>query len=218
MSIIMFMTISLGMLSNYLFFTFLHIDQPLVRYPLTAAISYVWFFIMIKIYMKYHEYFDSVDAVDIPDLSSSSGSGTRTPTWEGGGGEFSGGGSSGSFVSSTKGSSSSGNFDVGVDDEASLAILVVGIIAAAIFGSSVYVIWHSPEILSEILIEVFLVARLGKTIRKKNDPEWMMHILKSTGLAFAFVLITCLIGGAVLQTKCPEAKRLSDISRTCSFK
>lgn len=220
MSAIMFMTVSLGLISNFIMLNYISIDKPSVRYPLTALISYFWFFIMIKIYMKFHESFNGPDVIDVADaidmnMPTTSGAASY---WKGGGGSFSGGGSSGSYGTSTSGSSSSGGIDVGVDDGVGLAILILGIILAVVFGSSVYVIWHSPEILSEVLIEVFLVARLGKTIKKKNDPEWMFHIFKSTGIAFAVVLATCLVCGYVLQIKCPETKRLSDISKTCFFK
>lgn len=143
-----------------------------------------------------------------------------------GGGTFSGGGASGSWegteavakIASEATKETVSNTVSGlVDDEGgAIVVLVVGgVLAALVFGSGAYFIWHSPEILSECLLQVILVSGMRRRMNKFSETEWISHIFKTTIWPFLIVLIVSIILGACLRAKCPEANSLRDYKSEC---
>lgn len=233
MSIIMFSTVLLGLISNFVLMNALGLNHPAIRYPLSIIVSYAWFLLFIRFYIRNILLSSSgtthFDFIDVPiNLSSPSGSSTTTTStpWVGEGGTFSGGGSSGAWgtsdvvaevgkeaIKETASSSVSGL----VDEEggAIIVLIVGGILATVVFGSGAYFIWHSPEILSECLLQVILVSGMRKRMKKFSEKEWIAHMFQVTKWPFVLVLLVSLLFGAFLRGTCPEANNLRDYRMKC---
>lgn len=230
MSIIMSSTIFLGMVSNFVLLNVIGISNPTLRYPLTVLFSYAWFLLFIRIYIKSILTKSSakesvLDISDItPDIPTSIDTGN--PTWIGGGGAFSGGGATGnwgqgemvsSLAKDTVAEAAGSTVSSIVDDEGGAIIVFVigGILAAVVFGSGAYFIWHSPEILSECLLQVMLVSGMRKRMKEFSEQEWLTHMFKVTKWPLVTVLVVGLLCGVVLRSFCPEAHGLKDYKTRC---
>jgi hypothetical protein len=88
----------------------LPVRDPLIRYPLTACLSYLLFFLFVKLWLWYvstssrqkvadsaDSVMETVDLTDIPMNIASRAVPQAAETLVGGGGHFGGGGASGSF-------------------------------------------------------------------------------------------------------------------------
>lgn len=230
MSLIMLSTIFLGMVSNFVLMNTIGISHPAWRYPLTVLLSYGWFLFFIRLYVRNILLKSSsgsvLDFVDVIPNMNSQGSSTSSIQWSGDGGTFSGGGASGDWgcgdvvtevaKEATKeavGSSVAGLVD---DEGGALVVLVIGgILAALVFGSGAYFIWHSPEILSECLLQVILVSGMRKRMKKFSETEWASHIFKTTVWPFVMVLVVSFGLGVTLRGVCPEANNLKDYKLNC---
>jgi len=199
MSFIMFSTIFLGIVSNFIMLRYMVLSNPSARYPLTVLLSYGGFLLIIRYYIKNilfrslsEEALDTVDfAHDGHDVMTDADSGSGSDT------AFSLG-------------------DVGDGEEGAIIVLVLGgAIAAIIFGSGVYFIWHSPEILSECLLQVLLVSGIRRRMRKFSEAEWSSHILKTTILPFLMVLVLSLILGLYMKEFCPDASTFQEYKNSC---
>lgn len=105
MSAILVATALSGVLASKLFLS-LKIDNLVIRYPLAVLFAYLIFFLCIKLWLWHvapgkETRSNSTDWLDIPTPSSSGSGGGDVPSFEGGGGEFSGAGDSASFDAHT---------------------------------------------------------------------------------------------------------------------
>lgn len=231
MFLIMLSTIFLGMVSNFIMMNTFGVTHPALRYPLTVLLAYGWFLLFIRFYIRNillessrSSFLDFVDLT--PNINSGTGTGTSSVPWNGGGGTFSGGGASGDWGCSevvaeaaketakeTVGSSVAGLVD---EEGGAIVVLVIGgALAALVFGSGAYFIWHSPEILSECLLQVILVSGMRKRMNKFSETEWVTHMFKTTIWPFIMVLVVSCILGASLRGICPEANNLKDYKTNC---
>lgn len=229
MSFIVLTTVALGLFSNYILYNLLGLNSPIIRYPFTVVVSYLWFLLVVRIYLKNIILEDSdLSVLDFVDAPSVPGDiiiprVANGPTWQGGGGQFSGGGSSGVWGDSSskavelKSSSSSSKFSVFdvFDDSAGVVLIVVGLIGAAVFGSGVYLVWHSPEILSECLLQILLVSSLKKKLKTRSVSEWLNHLFKVSIIPFLIVVAMSLAAGAFLRIKCPDSNSLREARTSC---
>lgn len=224
MFLVMLSTIFLGISSNFVMYRILGLDHPALRYPLAVIISYGWFLLFIRYYIKIILYdlqqddsnssdlIDVVDVLDIPVPMTEEVLVAEPIYLPNRGGEFSGGGASGKW-----GESSDSGILSAVDvDEGVIVVVIVGaILAAVVFTSGTYLIWHSPEILSECLLQVILVTGIKRRMNRFSESEWLAHILKTTVLPFIVVLVVSIIFGGVLKDKCPEANSVKEFKETC---
>jgi hypothetical protein len=175
-------------------------------------------------------------AVDsVPDVPILLGGGTGPeadlPSF-GGGGRFGGGGVSGDFdgpatnapaalISSTSGtadSASGGGKSIGdavsgaldVDDKA-IILIAIGVLLAAIFGSTIYLIYIAPHILSEAAFNFLLGSSLIKSYRRMNHPDWMGSVFKDTCKPFLAVLVVALAAALAVHRLAPEITKISEL-------
>ena len=217
----------------------LGIDSFVPRYTLAVILSYLVFFVCIKLWLFYvspkrTSNSASADWLDIPTPSGSSPTEGFSPI-HGGGGEFSGAGASGCFdlhsqaVSDiplstiTEGASNGvsgigdaigGAADAVGDEGGIIGIVVLAVLAAivaTILGGAVYVIVETPVILSEAAFEGLLAASLVKSTRLIDEGNWMGSVFKATWKPFALTLAVAILGGLILRAYFPEAHRLLDI-------
>jgi hypothetical protein len=228
----MLSTIFLGIVTNFVMLNTLGLEHPALRYPLTVLLSYCWFLAFIRIYIQRILLSPSgssiLDFVDVPGGGPRSGSFSNTAEWNGGGGNFSGGGSSGTWghsdsdeVLSELGSDAgaeAGSAIAGlVEDDGALVVLLVGLLLAVlVFGTGAYFIWYSPEIIAELLLQVILVSGMRKGMKSFSEGEWFRHIFKATKWSFLLVFVLSFGAGVALRTVCPVANSFKEYRLNCA--
>jgi len=224
----MLSTIFLGMISNFVMLNAVGVTHPALRYPLTVILAYGWFLLFIRIYvrsilLKSATSANVLDFIDpTPSFTGGSTSAPSSMSWKGGGGTFSGGGSTGDWgaeeaVVETAAEATVETAASAIDDEGSAIFVLVigGIVAAIVFGSGAYFIWHSPEILSECLLQVIMVSGMRKRMKKFSEAEWLSHMFKVTRWPVLVVLIVSVLGGALVRGMCPEANNIRELRMRC---
>jgi len=217
----------------------LHVDNFVLRYALAVILSYLVFFLCIRLWLLYVSpkrtaKSNLTDWLDFPTLSGGS-TGEGVSALHGGGGKFLGAGASGSFdahssiatetsVSTIAEGASGGISGVGdvvsgaadaVGDEGGIigivVLAVLAAIVAVILGGAMYVILEAPAILSEAALEGLLAASLVKKTRLIDGENWMGSVLKATWKPFIVTLAFAILAGVILCAHFPEAHRISDI-------
>lgn len=211
----------------------LHLENIVIRYPLAVLLSYLAFFLFVKIWLWYlsaSRPFDTYDPVSdmLVNLPSSSPS-LQTPSFGGGlGGTSGGGGASGTFdgsVSSVQGISSSGTTDASgglaktagnavsgiFDDDAALVLIVLGALLAVVFGSSLYLIYDAPHILAEAAFDFLLASSLIKTYKTMDKPDWVGSVFRTTYKPFLLVLLITTVAAWVIHHNFPEVTKMSEL-------
>ena len=221
MSLILLAMISSGLLATK-FMLVLEMTNVMWRYPLAVVFAYGVFFVSVKVWLLYispgaaarkaHD--SSVNVGDLlPDMPIYGGGGYNTaPAFEGGGGEFSGAGASGSFgnvdaVLADRGTSplldsamdTGGGIGDAVGDAAGeavsalgdeggcLVVVILSVLAAmlaVIVGGGAYLVYEAPFILSEAAFEFILAASLLRGTRRMNSGVWLGSVFKTTSIPF----------------------------------
>lgn len=235
MSLILLGTILVGLLASYLFLN-AGIQTMTIRYPLSVVISYGGFFLFIRLWLAYIRQTDcrtkrileSVgDIAPSPDFSENS-SIQNTPL-ETGGGEFGGGGASGSFempgdefINECSGVLSDASSNVAgdlvgeaassvFDEGAGIILIPLMIVLALVFGAAIFLLYEAPIILTEAAFEFLLAGVLIKHAKTIDDPNWVGSIFKSTWMPFSFTLAIAIGVGFLLTKVFPAATKLTDI-------
>jgi hypothetical protein len=196
-----------------------------MRYPIAVSVAYLTFLAGVWLWLRYVGMGQRaglgnalVDNADIPNVSLGGGGGggsLELPVRLGkGGGQFAGGGASGSWVednqapmlaamqsnadsaasSSEKGSSGIGSFgDFGdLDGDAIVLLVIALLLVASIFLLSGYVIWFAPDILGEAAFGAVLAGGLAKPTKRHDSEGWVAGVVKKTWWPFAVVLALAL--------------------------
>ncbi|HEX7252852.1 MAG TPA: hypothetical protein VF376_08235 [Thermoanaerobaculia bacterium] len=219
-----------------------------IRYPLAVLLSYLVFFVLIRIWIGYVSKASrrsKGSGIDLGDFvpngsgSFSGGSAKAVGQLAEGGGRFGGGGASASFVegetaaarpvvpliparqsagSGSSGSKSSSGFGLDLDGDGVWLLVLFVLLVAAIFGAGVYLVYQAPVILSEAAFHTALASGLVRTARHAHDPGWMESVLKSTILPFALVLVLAGVFGYQAHRRCPGAVTVRQVFRQCIFR
>ena len=248
MSLILMTTVFSGFLATRILLA-LNLENVLVRYPVSVIFAYLVFFMSVKLWLKYvaaspkrHHLTDNLaDLVDVnadmPNIGMSSGFQSDT-SLVGGGGEFSGGGASGSFgefdsIAADSGSEVlSGGLDTGggigevVENVAEgglsalgeeggiVAIVILAVLAffmTVIVGAGVYLVYEAPFILSEAAFEFVLAASLVRGTKRIDSSDWMGSVLKTTWIPFVITLALAVLAGYLIHVYFPEVTRISEL-------
>ena len=94
--------------------------------------------------------------------------------------------------------------DLGGDDLGAVILLIV--LALAIFLASGYLVWMGPDILTEAAFGAALAGSLAKRSRDQSDAGWVAGVVKKTWWPFASVLVLALIFASYAHSHHPEAK------------
>lgn len=226
MSIILIATILVGLISTRLLFVF-NVEDVRIRYPLIVIISYLAFFLFIRIWLFYIKYRDKIientlDILDIPtdSLSNTSDSTMEDNVIESGGGEFGGGGATGSFdmpggdivqEGSSAIADAAGESVSSILEEGAIVLVPLMIILAIIFGAGVLLIYEAPVILTEVAFEFLLAGTLVKRAKEIDSPDWIGSVFKKTWVPFTFTLTITIAFAFALNHLFPEIKTLSGI-------
>ena len=203
-----------------------------LRYGCAVSVAYIAFLGLLWCWL--HLRGDSLNGCpDFPGSSSSGSSGScnaQDVSFSSGGGEFGGGGASGSFdadATSIPFVSDGGTFssnatpsipDVGLLDSVDagealplVALLgaLVGVIAllGAIFASA-WIVWSAPTFLGELVVDVALARGLYKQMAGSFDSNWLGTALQHTFWSFVGLLLLLMIAGALMQAAVPNIESL----------
>jgi hypothetical protein len=238
MLIILSATILSGVLFSKILLV-LDVTDFRARYPLSVLVSYIVFFICVRLWLCCisPNKSNGVAALDHVDASLPSGSGADgggLPSFRGGGGQFSGAGASTSFeggeatvadaeLASTSPPLETSSVSDGIgdavadaagalgDDNIIVAVIVLVVLLATILFSAAYVVYGAPAILSEAAFECFLAVSLIKKTREMGHESWAGSIFRATWKSFALTVLVAFFSGVFLHHYFPKAIRLGDI-------
>jgi hypothetical protein len=214
-----------------------HVDNIVLRYPLAVLLSYAAFFLFVKLWLYYMTVYEvnkqettANILSNIPDPSGISASSSDVQLFSGGGGTSGGGGVSASLdgssqisrqaldavPSASEGSSSgiadaAGNAVSGIFDDDGVILVVIGVLLATIFGSSLYLIYNAPHILSDAAFNFLLASSLIRGYKVMTKPDWIGSVFKSTFLPFFIVLAVSFGAAWIIHARYPQLTKLSDV-------
>lgn len=190
------------------------------RYLLACMIAYVVFLMLLWLWLRTK----AEDYADIPDFSNAISShnecGVEGASWSGNGGEFGGGGASGSFGSpsetisleSAESGSAVGDALEAASDADELAIpLFVLILFAALLLSSLYVVYSAPMLFAELLLDGMLAAGLYRRLNGIPRQHWLETSLRRTFWPFFVTALLAWATGWAMQLYAPEADSIGDV-------
>ena len=242
MSLILIATFLSGLLATKILLL-LHVQKMFIRYPVAVLFSYLSFFVFIKIWLWYVSTSSKSNIVETTgDAASNIMDITGLPAGElsvnsepfiSGGGNFAGGGASGTFehvggtvyepsneiLSSAGGIADSGGSDAVTEiasgaadfDEGGIILIVLGVILVIIFGAGVYLVYQAPIILSEVAFDFLLATSLIRSSRKIDSPDWAGSVFRATWIPFLLVLIITVGFALFIDSLFPGATKLSEI-------
>lgn len=188
-----------------------------LRYLTSFGIAYLVFLVLLWFWLRTR----AEDYTDLPDFSGSpsSGSGSSGTCYSGKGGDFGGGGASGSFdapsehISVIGDSSSSVGDAIGTVAEAEeFAIpLVVLVLAAAVLCSSLFMIYSAPILFAELVVDGVLSASLYRRLRGLETRHWLETAFRRTALPFALTAAIVSGSGFGMAIYAPEAHSIGDV-------
>lgn len=230
MLVIVSLASATGFLTTFVLLQF-GIHQLWLRYACAVSLAYGAFLGMLWCWLHLRR--DSLN--DFPDFSGFSSSGDSgschapdvdiTPS----GGEFGGGGASGSFDAGTTPinfvsdsgalptNSSSVLPEVGIGDigdigDAGEALPLVAAVAAvvgviALLGAvlaSVWIVLGAPTFLGELIVDVALARGLYKHMIGSYDRYWLKTALRHTYKSFLGILFLLMVAGLLMQLAVPN--------------
>lgn len=186
------------------------------RYLLACMVAYAVFMLLLWLWLRTK----AEDYADIPDFSnavpSHGGGGGECHSYAGNGGEFGGGGASGSFDSGYEVESA----DTGPVGEAleaasgadELAIpLFVGILFAALLLSSLYVVYSAPMLFAELLLDGMLAAGLYRRLNGIPRQHWLETALRRTVWPFLLTALLAWGAGWTMHLYAPGTTSLGEV-------
>jgi len=201
-------------------FVLLHagMHEMWLRYPLSVAVAYVVFLLMIWIWLRLRD--SALDVADAVDVVPGPG-GSREPVdaWSGGGGHSGGGGASASFgeprveadlsPAELEGVDLPGGLDL---DEGIFVVIAIALVASAALVAG-WLVWAAPTLLAEILFDAALSAGLYRRLKHLQAEHWVFTAVRRTGWQFLLVAVFFTVLGAAIQSMVPGADSIGDALR-----
>lgn len=193
-----------------------------LRYLASFGVAYLMFLFLLWLWLRTR----AEDYTDIPDISmqTSSGSDGSATCYSGEGGDFGGGGASGTFAgppeSAVIGESAAiGDAGDAVGDalgttaeagEFAIPLAALVLIGAAVF-SSLFMIYSAPMLFAELLVDGVLSASLYRRLRGLETRHWLETAIRRT--AWPFVLTAAIVSasGWAMTLYAPEAHTFGDV-------
>ena len=216
MFVMLVITLLVGVLANKLYY-YLGITEILYRHPASVVTSYLTFLMGWWFYIHLFADRSSRNPIDLDlPFSLPTQSGSDLDRFVGQGGASGGAGASGSWtdastdptspfnvnaqapsvVSSTdSGSGVLGDIDIDDDHGAILLIIIGAALILSVFFAGIYLVYESPVILSEGVIEVIFAGTLYRRAKGFSELNKWSHVLKKTWIPFGVVfLLTVVLG------------------------
>jgi hypothetical protein len=224
MALIAFLTGIIGFFSSV---TLLHagFGAMWIRYPLAIGLAYCAFLFFLWCWLRLRGK-NTSDGFDLPsNLPSGSSSTDCVPTIDSltaGGGNFGGGGASGSFDDGSTmaadyavsgGDASSGFSDAagGLDFGEFAVILVVIIAIAGAAWAALGIVTEAPSFLAEIILDAALAGGLYRRLTGVEGDHWLQTAVRRTVWRFAIVALLFSIAGIAMHIYSPEARSIGQV-------
>ncbi|HET7832716.1 MAG TPA: hypothetical protein VFK88_07105 [Gallionella sp.] len=192
-----------------------------IRYLVSFGFAYLVFLFLLWLWLRTR----AEDYADFPDVSggvpSSSGSGS-SDIFSGQGGNFGGGGASGSFAGpidhaplvGDTGSIGEALGNAAEAEEFAIPLVVLILIAALLLSSFfvIYsVIYSAPAFFAELVVDGVLSASLYRRLRGLDTPHWLETALRRTAWPFALTAAIVSFTGWAMAQYAPEAHSVGDV-------
>lgn len=214
MTLIVALTGATGLLASFILLR-AGVDSMMVRYPLALVFAYLIFLLLLWLWLRTKP----EDYLDVPDLSGlpGRGSGDVSIPFRGGGGDFGGGGASGSFdgpadagVSIPSSSISDAAGSIVDADEVAIPIVAVAL-AIGFAVASLYVIYIAPILFAELMVDGALSYALYRHLRSEDSPHWLATACRRTVLPFGATAVFLAIVGAAMSAYAPGARSVGEV-------
>ena len=201
-----------GFVASYLFLR-AGLTEMWLRYLASFVVAYLAFLVLLWLWLRTRSenYNDLANFVPSP-------SGSSDPAYRGHGGEFGGGGSSGSFdgpsVDVSVGSDAGPVGDaLGFAAEAEdFAIpVVVLVLLGALLLSSLFVVYSAPILFAELIVDGVLSASLYRKLRGLETRHWLETAIRRTVWPFAATAAIVSAIGWGMAIYAPEAHSVGDV-------
>lgn len=223
MSVLVGITGAAGFAASYLLLA-AGVTGMWLRYLLAVAVAYSFFIAVLGVWLRTRSH-DYLDLVDLPGgLPKPEDAGGMAPC-SGGGGEFGGGGASGTYEAPLQpvmakdlaGDSSKDSVEGALDavsgaDELAIPLLLL-VIAAALLLSASFVIYSAPALFAELLVDGVLSVSLYRRLRGLDAHHWLDTAVKRTVWPFFATAVTFSAVGWALQLLVPGADSIGDVFR-----
>lgn len=219
MGLIVALTGGFGLLASFTLLQF-GMGSMAMRYPMALMIAYVFFLFLIWLWLRTN----AQDYLDVPDVS---GLAPRPKPSEcalefksEGGGDFGGGGASGSFDGSgtalgetiSSPLRSVGDSVDAVAQAEELAIPLVAIaLALGIALASFYVVYIAPALFAEVLVDGALSYALFRHLRGQNPRHWLSSTVRHTAAPFVVSALFLVAVGAAMAAYAPGAQSVGQV-------
>ncbi len=223
MMLLVALTGGFGLLASFLMLR-LGLDSMALRYPLALAASYLFFLFLLWLWLrtKTSDYLDAPDLSGIVQPSGQPASAIDFPS--GGGGDFGGGGASGSFdaPAADLGGVSDAPMNavgeavgsIGEADELAIpviALVVAVALAAGLVIAALYSVYIAPVLFAELLVDGALSYALFRHLRSEERPLWLATAMRHTAMPFAATAIFLAVIGAAMSAYAPEARSIGQV-------
>jgi hypothetical protein len=213
-SLILSVTALAGFLTSYTLLSF-GVLRMWVRYPAAILVAYFVFLVLLALWLWVQRRSFEVDP-DLPEGVTDAFPASHEHVGFGSGGDFGGAGSGGTWQSVnaspqpgvSSSSSSSGIFDLDLDDGWLIVIAIVAIVGGLI--ASFYVIYIAPALLAEILVDGALIAGLYKRVKPIEERHWLRSAVRKTVVPALLVTLCFTVAGFSLQIAIPEAHTIGE--------
>ena len=187
------------------------------RYLAAFAVAYMVFLLLLWLWLRT----SAEDYLDLPNIIEPrpSVAGSPVGSYGGQGGEFGGGGASGSFdavseplatLEDTPGPVGEVLGTAAEADEFAIPLLVL-LLAAALVFSSLFMIYSAPILFAELLVDGVLTASLYRRLRGLEQRHWLETALRRTALPFALTAAIVSASGWGMARYAPGAHSMGDV-------
>jgi hypothetical protein len=199
MCLIVLCTAAAGFMCSFLLLS-LGLNLMSVRYTLAVGFAYLTFLFLVWLWLQHQKMqldydIDPEDITDVADIFPVGGNGNV---------DFIGGGGGGG---------DGGGPDIGIDfDIDSLSVVLIAL-AAALAGiiASVFVVFSSPVLFAEVLLDSLLSYGLYKRLTNLEKGHWLKTAIKKTWLPFLIILVLFFTAGIIMRHYAPEANSIGDV-------
>lgn len=99
-----------------------------------------------------------------------------------------------------------------------IAIALLALVLAVLFGAAAFVIWQAPAILGEVVFEVLLGSPLVRGVKAVDAGNWARALLGATWKPFGLVAAFAMAFAAFAGAAAPQARTATEVIATLSAK
>jgi hypothetical protein len=215
MTLLVSLTGAIGFLTS---FVLLHLGMTTmwVRYLLSMVAAYLAFLFLLWVWAKTRDK-NLTDILDFPDFGRlGQGSGSKSCGREEKGGDFEGGGASGSNQPEITAAELPGSSEIAGATPDALALdelaipLVVLMAIFLLLGSAFLVMNNAPALFAELILDGILSASLYRRLRGLDQKHWLETAIRNTAVPFTTVTLLLVGIGWIIQWLDPSANSIGE--------